>query len=189
MRRVLWLIGAIATLGAGVAHGKECKGAAFSEQTQVGGTTLVLNGLGLHQATMLNIDAYVAALYLAKASGDPQAILEANSAYVLTLQLLRNVSARDISKGWNEGFDRNAKGQLGALKNRITTLNGWMADMKAGQRMSFSFKPGAGLEVNVNGTARGTIEGDDFGKAFLSISLGVQPDRDLKAGLLGSACH
>ena len=189
MRRVLGLIGALATLSAGVAHGKECKGATFAEQTEVGGTTLMLNGLGLHQATMLHIDAYVAALYVPKTSSDPQAILESNSPYVLTLQLLRDIGARDISKGWKEGFDRNAKAQLGALQNRISTLNGWMADMKTGQRMSFSFKPGTGLEVKVNGTVKGTIEGDDFGKAFLSISLGIQPDQDLKAGLLGGACR
>ena len=189
MRRVFWLIGAIATLSAGVAHGKECKGATFAEQTEVGGTILILNGLGLHQATMLNIDAYVAALYVPKISNEPQAILDSNSPYVLTLQLLRDVGARDINKGWKVGFDKNAKGQLGALKNRITTLNGWMTNMKAGQRMSFSFKPGTGLEVNVNGTVKGTIEGDDFGKAFLSISLGIQPDQDLKAGLLGATCH
>ena len=189
MRRTIWLIGVIAALGAGIAHGKECKSVTFPEQAQVEGSALTLNGLGLHQATMLKIDAYVAALYVAKTTGDANAILDSDSPYVLILQVLRDVGAKDISKGWSEGFARNAKAQLPALKDRIAMLNGWMADLKTGQQMTYSFKPGAGLQVKVNGTAKGTIPGDDFGKAFLSISLGTNAkDQSLKAGLLGGAC-
>jgi chalcone isomerase-like protein len=65
-----------------------------------------------------------------------------------------------------------AKGQLPALKERIEELKGLMADMKSGQRLTFVAKPGAGVEVNVNGTVKGTIEGDDFSKALLSIWAG-----------------
>ena len=189
MQRILVLMGVIVALGAGVADGKECNGVTFPEQTTGDGGTLSLNGLGLHKATMLKVKAYVAALYVAKTSKDSNAILDSNSPYVLVLQLLRNVSASDISKGWDEGFERNAKGQLPALKERIAMLNGWMADMKTGQRLTFSFKPGAGVQVDVNGTVKGTIKGDDFGKAFLAISLGADAsDSELKAGLLGGAC-
>ena len=68
MRRNLLLIGVIAALGAGVAQGKECKGVTFPEQARVDGTTLTLNGLGLRQATMLKVNVYVAALYVAPAA-------------------------------------------------------------------------------------------------------------------------
>ncbi|MGH7167945.1 MAG: chalcone isomerase family protein, partial [Candidatus Methylomirabilales bacterium] len=79
--------------------------------------------------------------------------------------------------------------RLPALKERIGKLKGWMADMKTGQRLTFTHKPGAGVEVDVNGTVKGTIEGDDFATAFLSIWLGAQPPNPgLKAGLLGGAC-
>ena len=124
MKRLSWLIGVILALGAGVAHGKECNGVAFPEQRVVEGSTLSLNGLGLHKATMLKVKAYVLALYVAKTSKDPNAILDSNSPYVLILQVLRDVGAGDISKGWDEGFERNAKGQLPALKERIAMLNG-----------------------------------------------------------------
>ena len=98
------------------------------------------------------------------------------------------MGAGDIRKGWDEGFEKNAKGQLPALKDRIAMLNGWMADVKSGQRLTFTFKPGAGLQVNVNGAVKGTIKGDDFGKAFLSIWLGDPPNPEIKTGLLGGAC-
>jgi len=40
----------------------------------------------------------------------------------------------------------------------------------------------------VNGAAKGTIKGDDFGKALLSIWLGDPPNPEIKAGLLGGPC-
>lgn len=179
----------IATLAAAPAHGKECKGVNFPDQTQAGGTALVLNGLGLRQATAFKVNVYVAALYVAQTSTDANAILASNTRKELILQFLRDVGSADLSKGWQEGFDNNAKAQLPALKDRIEKLKGWMTDMKTGQRLTFVAKPGAGIEVNANGTIKGTIEGDDFAKAFLSIWLGAAPPNPgLKAGLLGGAC-
>lgn len=189
MQRTLLWIGAIAALGVGMAHGKECKGVSFPDQAQIEGSPLALNGLGLRQATMLKVNVYVGALYLPKTANDANAILGSNMPYQLILQFVRDVGASDISKGWEEGFEKNAKAQLPALKERITTLNGWMVDVKAGQRLTFWFKPGAGVQVNVNGMVKGIISGDDFGKAFLSIWLGPEPPNpEIKVGLLGGAC-
>jgi chalcone isomerase-like protein len=188
MRRNLLVIAVIAALGAGVAQGKECKGVNFPDQAQVEGSALTLNGLGLRQATILKVNVYVAALYVAKTSNDPNAILGSNSPYELILHWVRDVGVGDITKAWDEGFEKNAKGQLPALKDRIAMLNGWMADVKSGQRLTFTFKPGTGLQVNVNGAVKGTIKGDDFSKAFLSIWLGDPPNPEIKTGLLGGAC-
>jgi hypothetical protein len=41
----------------------------------------------------------------------------------------------------------------------------------------------------LDGTVKGTIKGDDFAKAFLSIRLGADPPNpEIKAGLLGGSC-
>ena len=189
MRQELLLMGLIAALAAGAADGRECKGVSFPDQVQVDGSSLTLNGLGLRQATMLKVSVYVAALYVAKTSNDPNAILGSGTASKLVLQFVRDVGASDITKGWDEGFEKNAKDQLPSLKERIATLNGWMADMKTGQTMTYILKPGEGVQVDVNGAAKGTIKGDDFAKAFLSIWLGAEPPNpEIKAGLLGGAC-
>ena len=189
-RNLLLLLVSMSTvLGGGMAHGKECKGVSLPDQTQIEGSTLVLNGLGLRQATMLKVNVYVAALYVAQASTDADVILGATTPKQLTLHLLRDGGAADFNKGWDEGFEQNAKAQLPALKERIETLKGWMADMKTGQQMTFTYKPDAGMEVKVNGTVKGAIQGDDFAKAFLSILLGAHPpNAGLKAGLLGGDC-
>jgi hypothetical protein len=43
--------------------------------------------------------------------------------------------------------------------------------------------------VLVNGAQKGTIEGDDFSKVFVSIWLGeAPPNPELKSGLLGGEC-
>ena len=171
-----------------IAQAKECKGLNFPDQTQVEGSNLTLNGLGLRQATMLKVSVYVAALYTAKPSADPNAILGSDTPKELILQFVRDVGADDLRKGWEEGFDKNAKGQLPALKERIETFKGWTADIKTGQRLTFVLKPGVGTQVDVNGMVKGTIKGDDFAKALLSIWLGDPPNPEIKSGLLGGAC-
>jgi hypothetical protein len=179
----------LAALAAAPARGKECKGVTFPDETQAGGATLVLNGLGLRQATAFKVDVYVAALYVAQSSADANAILASSTRKELILQFVRDVGSADLTRAWQEGFDNNANAQLPALEERIEKLKGWMADMKTGQRLIFVVEPGAGIEVNVNGTLKGTIEGDDFAKAFLSIWLGAKPPNPgLKTGLLGGAC-
>ena len=179
----------IMALSTGVAQAKECKGVNFPDQAQVEGSSLTLNGLGLRQATAFKVNVYVAALYVAKTSGDANALLGANTPSELILQFVRNVGVDDLRKGWTEGFEKNSKDQLPALKDRIAMLNGWMSDVKTGERLTFVHKLGAGLQVEVNGAVKGTIKGDDFATAFLSIWLGADPPNpELKAGLLGGAC-
>ena len=189
MRKTMLCLGIAAALGAGVAQAKECLGVNFPDQVQVDGSNLTLNGLGLRLATMLKVKVYVAALYVPKTSTDANAILGANAPAELVLHFVRDVGAGDMRKAWDEGFEKTAKDQLPAFKDRIATLNGWMADMKTGQRMTFVFKPGTGVQVDVNGAVKGTIKGDDFAKAFLAIWLGPEPpNAEIKSGLLGGAC-
>jgi hypothetical protein len=184
------LVNVMMACGIGVAHGKACKGVNFPEQVQVDGGTLTLNGLGLRQATVLKVNVYVAALYVAQASGDAHALLGSNTPKELLLHFLHNVSDDDLKKGWEEGFEHNASEQLAALHERLERLKGWMTDIQSGQRLIFIHKPGAGLQVEVNGTVKGTIQGDDFATAFLSIWLGAHPPNPgLKSGLLGGACE
>jgi hypothetical protein len=179
----------ILALGSASAQGRECRGVGFEDQVGVDGGALALNGLGLRLATIFKVKVYVAALYLAKTSTDPNAILEANTPSELILHFVRDVDAKDIRGAWSEGFEKNAGDQLPALQPRIGILNGWMADVKSGQRLIFIHKPGTGIEVNVNGAPKGIIKGDDFARAFLSIWLGAKPPNpEVKSGLLGGSC-
>jgi hypothetical protein len=179
----------VVVLGASAAHGKECKGVNYPDQVEVDGTQLSLNGLGIRKATALKINVYVAALYVARTAKDPNMLIKTDAPSQLALTMLRDVGADDLQDAWTDGFEKNAKSQLPALKERINQLNGWMGDVKKGERLSFTYKPGAGLQVEVNGAVKGTIKGEDFNKAFHSIWLGAEPPNpELKAGLLGGSC-
>src|SRR5262245_43755167 len=77
MRRSLpaVLLSVMMVLSVGPVSGKECHGVNFPEQTSVQTSPLTLNGLGLRQATMLKINVYVGALYVAKKYEDADAFL------------------------------------------------------------------------------------------------------------------
>ena len=82
----------------------------------------------------------------------------------------------------------HAKAQRAALHERIAMLTSGLAAMQSGQRLTFLHKPGAGIQVDVNGTVQGMITGDDVATAFLSLWLGAHPpNAGLKSGLLGGA--
>jgi hypothetical protein len=189
--KIVFFLIAVSVLGAvTTAYGKECLNVSFPDQATVDGHMLALNGLGLRQATALKVNVYVAALYVAQASTDANAILGAATPKQLTLHFVRNVGRSDLAKAWDEGFAANAAGQLPALKDRLEKFKSMMTDMKSGERLSFTFKPGAGVLVDVGGAAKGTVEGDDFAKALLSVWLGDHPpNANLKAGLLGGSCR
>ena len=133
----LILASLIVATGVAPAQGKECKGVSFPDHLQVDGRALALNGLGLRQATMLKINVYVAALYVSKPSTDANLLLGSSSPKQLTLQFLRNVSAAELNKAWEEGFDK----RLAPFKDYLETLKSWMADMKTGQRLTFVHDP------------------------------------------------
>lgn len=189
LKRCGVLVAAAACLATTQVNARACLGINFPEQVPAGGTSLTLNGLGLRQATLFKVKVYVAALYLAKPTADANAILNGPTPYEMRLHFVRNVGAADIAKGWAEGFQRNGLGAQAAGDERAATLRGWMTDIKSGESMIFSFQPGNGLAVSVNGSVKGTIHGDDFGRTFLSIWLGVPPNPEIKVGLLGGQCE
>lgn len=162
------------------------EGVSFPDSITVDGKTLVLNGLGTREATVFNVNVYVAGLYLEQKSSDATAILSSTGAKRLVLKFVRDVERDDIVEAWSDGFEKNAKGQVGALKSKIGKLNGWMADMAEGGILTFTYIPQKGVVVEINGKSKGTIDGDDFARALFSIWLGSSPPNSgLKSGLLG----
>lgn len=183
------LTGLLAGTGFSGSNGKECAGIAFPEQVAVGNDTLTLNGLGLRQATLLKVDVYVAAFYVTKTSDDASAILRSNTPKEIILHFIRDVDRSDLVKAWGEGFENNAGGQLPVLAERVAAFKDMMVDMEAGQQMRLVHAPATGIHVEVKGTLKGTVKGDDFAQALFSIWLGRHPpNADLKAGLPGSEC-
>jgi hypothetical protein len=164
-----------------------CREISFPRHLQVSGSDLTLNGLGVRKATFLKVNVYVAALYVTQPSRDAKTIIESDKPQQLILQFVRNVGVDDLRKAFVEGFERDPS--AAALQERVARLNGWMSDMKTGQRLSFVRLPHSGVQVSVNGVQMGLIEGDDFARALISIWMGAAPPNpELKSGLLGGEC-
>lgn len=176
----------LALLVPAVAFGGTKAGVTLPDTIELGGKKLVLNGLGVREATILNIDVYVAGLYLERKSSDAAAIIRSPGPKRLTLQFVRDVDRKDIVNAWNEGFEKNAGANQSKLAARVAQLNAWMTDLKTGDQLVFSHLPNRGVTVQIQGKTRGTIEGDDFAQALFSIWLGSHPpNKGLKRGLLG----
>jgi hypothetical protein len=188
VRKPLWLVSLLLAATAGAAQDKTCLDIVFPGRAQVGGNDLELNGVGVRKATFLKINVYVAALYVVQPLHDPKALIESDTPQQLVLHFVRSVGVEDLRKAFNEGFERGGASSA-SLTGRIAKLNTWMSDMKRGQRLTFVRLPHSVVQVSVNGVPKGTIEGEDFSRALMSLWLGpTPPNPELKSGLLGGEC-
>lgn len=160
------------------------EGVSMKDKLAVGGKKLVLNGMGVRQATVFNVNVYVAGLYLESKTKDWNQVVT-DQAKHMELHFVRDVDLDDLQDAFDEGFKKNGGGSMSA---KVKQLNGWMADMEEGQRMSLSYVPGKGTTVKVKGKTKGTIEGADFAKVLFTIFVGPKaPNSLLRNGCLGKA--
>lgn len=160
------------------------KGVAAPVTLQFEGKSLQLNGLGLRTKVVFKV--YVGALYLEKASKDGAEIAASEQVKRIELTFLRGVDGADVAKAIADGFANNAGDALPAIKERIAKFEKLIPDVKKGDKLAFTYRPGKGVEVEAGGKAAGSVEGKDFGDALLRVWLGPKPsDKALKDGLLG----
>ena len=163
----------------------ELAGVSLPDQVTVDGRSLVLNGLGLREATIFKVNVYVAGLYLETRSSDAVQIIAAERTKRLVLSFVRDVGRSSLIEAWNDGFAKSAGPALAGLQDRLTTLNAWMVDVKRGDTLTFTQIPGKGIAVEVKGQVKGALAGADFSRALWGIWLGDRPPNpELKTGLL-----
>jgi hypothetical protein len=172
-------------LSAPVTWAASLEGVTMADEVTVSGKTLQLNGMGLRKK--LWVEVYVAGLYLETTGSNGAEIAASKQTKKVVMHFLTNkVTQSKMRGGWSEGFENNSPGNFNALKARLDTFNAYFGDMKVGDRVELVFEPGSGVSVSLNGTAKGTIEGDDFAEALMLVWLGDEPPSDdLKEGMLG----
>jgi hypothetical protein len=176
----------VTALASGTAIAGKIGNVTLPDTISVHGKQLVLNGMGLREATMLKVDVYVAGLYLETPSADPAQIVQSNQTKRLVLRFVRDVDRKDIVKAWSEGFRKNATVPEAQLRDRIEQLNSWMPAFKNGSTLVFTYTPGEGVVVEVDNQRKGVLQGDDFAQSLFAIWLGQHPPTsDVKKGLLG----
>jgi hypothetical protein len=172
-------------------------GQTFALQAQVGGNSLVLNGVGLKAVRAMRrilFKGYAAALYLPQATERAEQVLRVeHEARRLQLRLFVGVSASEFAKAFRDGVTRYTTPEhLPALEPRMLrfeTLVRDMGDLQKGDVIDLDWTPETGLVLRYNGKALGQpVPGADLYAALLAIFVGDkvrERDLPLKAGLLG----
>lgn len=168
----------------------ELEGVKFPDSAQVaeGAPTLPLNGAGIRTRFFFRV--YVGALYLeSKTTSGPAAISNAGAKRI-ALYMLRELSSDQFVTALEDGLKNNhAAEQLTKLAQptkQLRTIFDAVKVAKTGDVIFIDYLPGVGTRITVNGIVKGTISGEDFNRALLSIWLGESPaDSDLKQGMLG----
>lgn len=189
MQIAKWLVAAslaLVLVPAGLVHAGKKEGVTMPDTVSVAGKNLVLNGMGLREATMLKVDVYVAGLYLESKSTDAAAIMSSNQVKRIHLVFKRDVERGEMTEALNEAFSKNAGDKKAALKPHMKTFSGWFSDLPEGSSMTLTHVPGKGLTLAINNKDKGTIANDDFAYVIFAGWLGNKVgDGALKKQLLG----
>jgi hypothetical protein len=179
-------IGAVLAILAAPAAAGERAGIRMPDTIQVSGKKLVLNGLGVREATMFNVNVYVAGLYLERPSKNPAEIMGGKEVKVLHMRFVHDVGRTDVTKSFNEGFEKNASDLMPTIRPQVAQFMSALPSFKKGDTMTLTYLPEVGTRVNVNGKAVATLAGADFARGLFAIWLGPKPpNAGLKRGLLG----
>ena len=165
-------------------HAASLAGVTLPDTVQVGGKTLVLNGLGLRKKFVVKV--YVAGLYLEQKSSDADAIVKAEAPRRVVMQFVRGVSKSQLADAFNESFDNNTPDARKTMKADIDRLLDALEPVKEGDQMVFTYIPGTGTTFAINGKEKLTIAAPAFAPVLFSVWLGPKPPTaDLKKGMLG----
>lgn len=162
----------------------ELAGTQLQDTVRVDEQSLMLNGMGLRKKAIFKV--YVGGLYLTKKQSDAAAILASDSPRRMVMHFLRSVGADSISGAWQDCLAAQSGSPSADLKRQFDQLASWMGDVDNGDRLEFTYTPGSGTTVEVQGKTRGTVDGKAFADTLLSCWIGSSPpSADFKAGLLG----
>lgn len=168
----------------------EMAGARYETTAQVGGSNLLLNGMGVRYKAVI-IKVYAAGLYLGTKATTPAAVMAAPGPKRMHIVMLRDIDANELGKLFTQGMEKNSsredftKSINGTV--RLAELFVRKKRLKAGDSFSVDWLPDKGTVVLVNGMQEiEPIREPEFFNTLLSIWLGKQPaDSQLKSALLG----
>jgi hypothetical protein len=156
----------------------------FRPAFQTMDTTLKLSGVGELRYMGL-IKVYDGALYLPAETSKRQVLEDIPKR--LEVRYVRSFKAQDFGPATIAGIKKNVAPETYArLESRIAYHNELYEDIAPGDRVSLTYIPAVGTRLEINGRAKGTIEGADFARALFSMWLGEKPfDKSFKQALLG----
>jgi len=182
------LAAALAVLAVPAARATEVAGVALDDSIELAGARLQLNGAG--ERTLYIVRTYVAALYVARPSSQPQAILGQSGPRRLSLTMLAALSTDWVVERLVAAMRANMTGEAFALlQPRLARLLEpllALERLQKGDRVDVDAIAGS-IRVSVDGRALGVeTPGDELFDALLRAFIGERPiDAALGRALLG----
>ena len=162
------------------------RGVHFEDEMILGGNQLNLHGIGLLKWKYV-VKVYLVGLY--KPAGVPVTQVLQDVSKRLEYYFFVDMKASDFQ---DTGFQLMAQNvgeeKAKSLIPELEIFNSFYRDAKAGQRYVFSYVPGQGLEMALDGEVLGKVAGAEFAAAYMSIWLGPEPvSRGLQEGMFDPA--
>ncbi|MFZ9595524.1 MAG: chalcone isomerase family protein [Bdellovibrionia bacterium] len=159
----------------------------FSERQQVGGQTLVLNGVGFRKATIFKIQVYAAGLYLLEPSSHSAQIIKSREPKKILLKFLRSVGVKDIREAWEKNLQFLCESSCAAIAPEVQKFLASLEGMEKGGEMSYVFTR-THFQLFVSGQLKMETPLGAFSETLLKTWLGPKlppsVNEDLKEGLL-----
>ncbi len=146
---------------------------------------LPLRGAGLKR--FLSIRVVAVGLYLPEGA-EAKEVLD-NIPKSLEVIYLQNIPGPELQHATTKGIRLNVSpDEFKKLEKRIEQINSYYPNVQKMDRIRVTYLPGKGTTVEFNGVVKGTVPGEDFGRAFFSIWVGQRPvDPRMKVILLGKS--
>jgi hypothetical protein len=166
-----------------------CAGVTLPAKSDAFGAELVRNGVGIREATVLNVDVYVAGLYVPQKTGSVEQILKEDAPKLIVLHFVRDVSREEMGAALNDALRKNVGSEFGAAHKHLQRFIDKLPPLRKGTELKLAYRPGHGVQLVVDDKMLGTETDDHFANLVFHAWLGPQPpDKELKAGLLGGPC-
>lgn len=169
------------------AQGREIEGVTLAPTKTVDGQSLSLNGAGVRSIKLafVPIKVYVAALYSPQRLSSASAVMNSDGPLQMDFTFLRAADQGQVDDGWNEQFEFGVTDPYAGFESdrkAFVALFDPIGKMET-QRVVLA---GDETKVYQGGKLKGSVEGRDFQRAFLSLFFGPKPATEtLKSQLLG----
>lgn len=183
-----FLCAAVGLLLPRVASAQDMPRTNLPERIVVDRTPMMLNGDGIHAVASLG--RYVVGLYVTQHQTRLDALLADRGRKRLVLVMLRATAASSLGETIVEAIGANhTESELESIKvplDELQLLMNGIGLLRAGTAIAFDYVPGAGLQLVLQGSPRGSvIRGTDLYRALLRAWLGDEPiDRGLRRALV-----
>ena len=185
--RAVLIFSLLSILPSAALPAKTIEGVEVLPQKTVAGQSLRLNGAGVRTVKLafIPIKAYVASFYAPSALHSEKAVLASPGPLQFNFTFLQGVAQGQVTEAWNAQFRESVSYTYPGLAADQAKFVGFFGPLKKGGVETVEIE-GDVTRVYDDGRLKGSIEGRDFQKAFLSLWFGSQPVMtSLKAQLLG----